>query len=117
VIADDLARLFHATYESLAPSYGHSPVPWDEVSETNRKLLVAVCEVIAGAVDPKPIVPGSVVVVPTSVGPKTAASLATELRRICGHGRFVVAAVDSLDVGEPGDDVVARLRQRAGDGT
>lgn len=51
--ADDLARLFHDTYERLAPDYQYetrkaSAVPWDDVPEPNRSLMVAVAgEVLA----------------------------------------------------------------------
>jgi hypothetical protein len=42
-----LARLFHETYERLAPSFGYktrkaSAVPWKKVPEKNRKLMIAV---------------------------------------------------------------------------
>lgn len=42
-----LARLFHETYERLAPSFGYktrkeSAVPWHEVPPKNRKLMIAV---------------------------------------------------------------------------
>lgn len=48
---EDVARMFHETYERLAPSFGYetrkaSAKPWDEVPENNRKLMIAV----AGAV-------------------------------------------------------------------
>jgi hypothetical protein len=47
--AEDLARLFHETYERLAPQYGYetrkeSAKPWEEVPDQNRRLMVAVCE-------------------------------------------------------------------------
>lgn len=45
-IAEDIARRFHATYERLAPELGYttreaSAVPWPEVPEKNRKLMIA----------------------------------------------------------------------------
>jgi hypothetical protein len=51
--AERLAELFHDTYERLAPSFGYetrkaSAVPWADVPEQNRALMVAVCaEVLA----------------------------------------------------------------------
>ena len=44
--AEELARFFHETYERLAPEYQYktredSAVPWDEVPEDNRRLMVA----------------------------------------------------------------------------
>jgi hypothetical protein len=44
--AEELARLFHETYERLAPQYDYetrpeSATPWDEVPEHNRKLMIA----------------------------------------------------------------------------
>lgn len=49
-----LAQLFHGTYERLAPDFGYetrqaSAVPWDDVPEPNRLLMVAVAaEVLRG---------------------------------------------------------------------
>lgn len=45
--SEDLARSFHATYERLAPEFGYttrqdSAVPWEEVPDPNRKLMIAV---------------------------------------------------------------------------
>jgi len=45
--AERLAALFHATYEALAPSRSYatrpaSAVPWTEVPEPNRSLMIAV---------------------------------------------------------------------------
>lgn len=47
--AEPLARLFHETYERLAPDYGYrtreaSAVPWDEVPERNRSLMIATAD-------------------------------------------------------------------------
>lgn len=47
--AEDLARMFHETYERLAPDYGYktreaSAVPWDDVPEPNRSLMIAVAD-------------------------------------------------------------------------
>jgi len=44
--AEELARLFHETYEQLAPSFGYqtrreSATSWDQVPENNRKLMIA----------------------------------------------------------------------------
>lgn len=49
----ELARVFHDTYESLAPVYDYkirttSAVPWEDVLENNRKLLIATIEVVLG---------------------------------------------------------------------
>src|SRR5690606_35492577 len=46
--AIETARLFHDTYERLAPQYGYrtreaSAKPWDEVPENNRELMIATC--------------------------------------------------------------------------
>ncbi len=48
VDAEVLAQSFHETYERLAPLFGYetrkdSAVPWAEVPERNRGLMVAVC--------------------------------------------------------------------------
>jgi hypothetical protein len=47
VTAEQLARLFHETYERLAPQYEYdtrreSAVAWEDVPERNRRLMVAV---------------------------------------------------------------------------
>jgi hypothetical protein len=44
---EQLARWFHEDYERLAPSFGYktreaSAVPWEQVPDTNRQLMVAV---------------------------------------------------------------------------
>lgn len=43
-----LARLFHEAYERLAPDFGYrtrqeSAVPWADVPETNRRLMISIC--------------------------------------------------------------------------
>jgi hypothetical protein len=45
--AEDIAKEFHKTYERLAPNYGYktreaSAVPWEEVPEQNKKLMIGV---------------------------------------------------------------------------
>jgi hypothetical protein len=45
-IAEDIAMWFHATYERLAPELGYttreaSAVPWPDVPEKNRRLMIA----------------------------------------------------------------------------
>ena len=53
--AEQLAQLFHETYERLAPDYGYrtreaSAKPWSEVPENNRALMIATCaQVLAAA--------------------------------------------------------------------
>jgi hypothetical protein len=41
---EKLARLFHETYERLAPEYGYKTreVPWDDVPAQNKSLMIAV---------------------------------------------------------------------------
>jgi len=48
-----LARIFHETYERLAPTFCYetrkeSAVPWDQVPDTNKKLMIAVCREVGG---------------------------------------------------------------------
>ena len=43
-----VAQAFHEAYERLAPQFSYetrqaSAVPWDEVPEPNRSLMIAVC--------------------------------------------------------------------------
>lgn len=49
--AERIARAFHEAYERLAPAHGYSTreasaVPWDEVPEQNRELMVATVEAL-----------------------------------------------------------------------
>ena len=54
--AEQLAELFHATYEELAPLYGYktreeSSVHWNGVPDANKNLMVATCDAILHLVD------------------------------------------------------------------
>jgi hypothetical protein len=45
---EKLAQIFHETYERLAPEFSYqtrkaSAVPWEDVPENNKRLMVAVC--------------------------------------------------------------------------
>lgn len=51
MVAEDLARQFHETYERLAPEYSYqtrkaSAVPWEDVPENNKRLMIATCAAI-----------------------------------------------------------------------
>lgn len=51
VNAEELAKTFHEIYERLAPQFGYktreaSAVPWEDVPENNKKLMIAVCNEI-----------------------------------------------------------------------
>ena len=53
---EDVARMFHETYERLAPDYGYrtreaSAKPWDEVPEQNKALMVATVTEVLAALD------------------------------------------------------------------
>lgn len=58
---EEMARAFHEAYERLAPSFGYktrevSAVPWVQVPEANRNLMVAVAgEVLAALESEKPL--------------------------------------------------------------
>lgn len=51
--AEAVARMFHEAYERLAPAFGYvtrdeTRVPWEQVPERNRRLMIAVAaEVLA----------------------------------------------------------------------
>jgi hypothetical protein len=52
----ELARLFHDTYERLAPEFGYSTRPesrvaWDDVPENNRLLMIATAAEILHVID------------------------------------------------------------------
>lgn len=54
---DDLARLFHETYERLAPDHGYetrtaSAVAWEDVPANNKSLMTAVAGEVLAAVVP-----------------------------------------------------------------
>ena len=56
---EDVARLFHEAYERLAPSFGYetrkaSAVPWEDVPEPNRSLMVAVAGAVRAALAATP---------------------------------------------------------------
>ena len=47
-MSEELAKKFHETYERLAPDFGYktrdaSAVPWEDVPEANKNLMIAVC--------------------------------------------------------------------------
>lgn len=53
--AELMARSFHEAYERLAPSFGYrtreaSAVPWVDVPDVNKDLMVAVAAVVAATV-------------------------------------------------------------------
>jgi len=48
-MSEKLAKLFHETYERLAPTFGYetrkdSAVPWADVPEMNKRLMIAVAD-------------------------------------------------------------------------
>ena len=48
VTSEELAKYFHQNYEQLAPHFGYktreaSAVPWEDVPEKNKNLMVMVC--------------------------------------------------------------------------
>ena len=51
ITAEELARLFHETYERLAPEFGYETRPesatsWDRVPDNNKHLMTATAEVV-----------------------------------------------------------------------
>jgi hypothetical protein len=59
-LAEEIARKFHETYENFAPNYGYetreaSAVPWKDVPEKNKALMIAV---VAELIDRNIIEPG-----------------------------------------------------------
>lgn len=45
--AEEIARAFHESYERLAPEFNYktrerSAIPWDDVPENNKDLMIAV---------------------------------------------------------------------------
>lgn len=57
--AEHIARLFHETYERLAPEFSYetrkaSAVPWEQVPDNNKRLMVAVAAEVAAALPTPP---------------------------------------------------------------
>lgn len=55
---EDLAKLFHSTYEELAPQFSYetrveSAKPWDEVPQNNRELMIATADAVMRKIDKK----------------------------------------------------------------
>lgn len=53
--SEELAKLFHDIYETLAPQYGYETrketrVKFDELPENNKKLMIAVCSRVAAVI-------------------------------------------------------------------
>lgn len=84
---EQLARMFHETYERIAPRYGYetrdeSRTTWEEVPDENKQLMIHTCqEVIKKLKEMKPLL----IYV---AGPYTAP---TEVRRLSN----VTAAIDA----------------------
>jgi hypothetical protein len=56
ITPEEIARLFHETYERLAPEHGYhtrpaSAVPWEKVPGGNRSLMVATVAEILPAIE------------------------------------------------------------------
>ncbi len=54
MLPEELACLFHETYERLAPTYSYktrkaSAVPWDQVPKQNKVLMIAVSAEVLNA--------------------------------------------------------------------
>ncbi len=54
--AEKLAQRFHERYEELAPEYSYktreaSAVPWEDVPNNNKQLMIAVCAPIADEIE------------------------------------------------------------------
>jgi hypothetical protein len=57
--AERIARLFHETYERLASEFNYetrkaSAVPWEQVPDNNKRLMVAVAAEVAAALPTPP---------------------------------------------------------------
>lgn len=53
---EDVARLFHETYERLAPEHGYqtrkaSAVPWEDVPDNNKSLMIAVAAEVGAEIE------------------------------------------------------------------
>lgn len=55
---EDLARMFHETYEELAPQFGYTSrrstrVHWDHVPEPNKSLMIATAKSVLEQLEPQ----------------------------------------------------------------
>lgn len=55
-MSETTAKAFHEAYERLAPSFGYttrveSAVPWGEVPDQNRLLMIAVTDEVVGGLE------------------------------------------------------------------
>lgn len=55
-LEERLAKRFHELYEYKAPQYGYktreeSAVPWEDVPQNNKDLMIAVCKIILKELD------------------------------------------------------------------
>lgn len=62
--AESVAKLFHETYERLAPYYSYETrietrVPWEQVEERNKRLMIAVATEVLATLFPLPQDDGS----------------------------------------------------------
>lgn len=60
--AEKMARLFHEKYELYAPTFGYetrkaSAVPWEDVPQDNKQLMISVCNAVLTAIS-KGEIPG-----------------------------------------------------------
>ena len=60
LLPEQMAQAFHEAYEELAPQFGYktreaSAVPWADVPENNKALMIATCERVARAYLAQPI--------------------------------------------------------------
>ena len=55
-MSESTAKAFHEAYERLAPTFGYdtrkaSAVPWEDVPEKNRLLMIAVTDEVVGKLE------------------------------------------------------------------
>ena len=88
--AEALARLFHETYERLAPEYGYetrcdSAVPWEDVPEKNKRLMVVVAAVVTRSME-------------SEIERRLASPRRIGGDKVSDHVGFIYAAVPARDV-------------------
>jgi hypothetical protein len=62
--AESVARLFHETYERLAPYYNYetrkeTQKPWEQVPEPNKRLMIAVATEVLSYLFPVSVLRGT----------------------------------------------------------
>lgn len=102
---DQLAELFHTTYEQVTPQFGYetrreTAVPWDELPHPHKQMLIAVATQVLGQLV-------------LAAQPDCACQTTEQATHPYGDDAFCMAAQGRLDE-QAGDQLRERLRVALG---